>query len=296
MIIMTWQVVIDKILSPLDATKDGKIDVDDLEAAAEMFLLFLFDVNKDGVVDVEDWNDFKSHLEHSLDINNDGKVDIKDAKVFLKIIGVIATLTASPLSADAKGGSGGSRSSRSHSGRRSYSGSSATHNPRQYIRKWWRKSGFSLNPNACLDIPLQGEEIELYSAKLDKYIPAIASDINDSSCRFTAVPKDTGVMAAKEISASRVSTLYFPAVILAAVSFLQSNSPFDKQIAEFRDTPRNTHLIQPPRSGMYRGKSEEFSSYSGKNVSQGVETVLEFDDDGTIKGSGVDSIDGTYSV
>ena len=69
------------------------------------------------------------------------------------------------------------------------------------------------NPNACIGFPSEGGEVDVYSSKLHRYIPAIASDINDSSCRFTDVPKDVVVMAAKNLSGTKMNIYCTSAVI-----------------------------------------------------------------------------------
>ena len=71
---------------------------------------------------------------------------------------------------------------------------------------------------------------------------------------------------------------------------------FTKRMDEFSNCPnRGTRIIEPPRKGLYVGKSKEFSSLKDAVV-QNIRTDLKFQNDGTIVGYGDDSIDGAYSL
>lgn len=189
-----------------------------------------------------------------------------------------------------------------------------------------QKDKFSLNPRSCVDLPQQQETLQLYIPSSGKYVPATVSQVDESKCQFRAVPIDAGrsVYQTQKVTVPRMfrvidyvlvfslfiffgPVFYFLGLVLfllleIALRTLQNgviNAPYNKQMENFKLYPEpsasSSTATIPPRSGVFKGTSTDYCTI-GDDVVQEVNTTFDFQNDGTIVGSGFDSEDGKYVV
>ena len=151
-------------------TRDGEAAAPGDATARPGPLVSLLDLNGDGRVDAEDLGVLMGQFESLLDVNGDGRVDADDARAALSIFALSSALVVSPGAAVAKGGGhGGGHGGHAHwHGRRHRSGGGHSHYSHDdEYEPWKRRVGhaetLTLSPNACSNLPLEGEVVDVLS-------------------------------------------------------------------------------------------------------------------------------------
>jgi len=277
----------------------------------------MLDLNNDGKVDIEDLHVVTNNLKlHCLDVNGDGNIDAEDAKTALSIMALFtALLTSSPLPADAKGGGHGGGGGHGHSshgrghGRRSGTPGGGVNSDDDDMGGFYRPNHTlgmkDFQPTVCWQLPEEGEEIHARYEGAKDYVPSTVIEVDKSRCEFKSIPLDDGDGVVVPWTHTQVSNLEVYAIISLFVgvfaldrgfgSFLKSRD-LELEFEEFDtvfdrlDKPNSWGVSSSPASGTYTGTATE------RGTVQTIESTLEFKENGSIKGSGSDSMDGEYTI
>lgn len=314
--------------SMLDRNNDGKIDADDLKILRKEFEALL-DVNGDGKVDMKD-----AQAALSIFIVSSALVASPDAAVAKG--GGHGGGHGGSHSHSHGGSRNGRRVSSSGGSYYSHSSNDDEEDlyAKFKRRDHHDNAPLDLSPNSCVSVPDDGEEIDILSVGVDgrvdgTYVPATVSrrtqgvgvDDNFWECRFVATPTDSSqhpvtLSSPKNIQSYALYTFllgYIALIIMPwelGLSFSSAQEvkplepfvvkPFSLKKSQFDEIFNNALVssqedgVSAPTSGTYSGWSEEWNGH--ENIRQEVQTQFIFKDNGTIIGSGEDSIDGKYVV
>jgi len=137
------------------------------------------------------------------------------------------------------------------------------------------------------------------------YVPSTVIEVDKSRCEFKSIPLDDGDGVVVPWTHTQVSNLEVYAIISLFVgvfaldrgfaSFLKSRD-LELEFEEFDtvfdrlDKPNSWGVSSSPASGTYTGTATE------RGTVQTIKSTLEFKENGSIKGSGSDSMDGEYTI